>query len=85
LSDILPLQNCLKQGDALSPLLFNFALRYVIRNVKEKQAGLKLNGIHQLSMYADGVNILSDDIHTITKYPDLRDIGWGGMGWIHLA
>jgi hypothetical protein len=27
------IQKCLKQGDGLSPLLFNFALEYAIRNV----------------------------------------------------
>jgi hypothetical protein len=34
LSDTLPIQNYLKQGDALSPLLFNFPLKYVITIVK---------------------------------------------------
>jgi hypothetical protein len=33
LSDNFPIQNGLKQGDALSPLLFNFALEYTIRKV----------------------------------------------------
>jgi hypothetical protein len=33
LSDSIPIQNGLKQGDALSPLLFNFALEYAIRKV----------------------------------------------------
>jgi hypothetical protein len=32
-SDEIPIQNCLKQGDALSPLLFNLTLEYAIRKV----------------------------------------------------
>ena len=33
LSEIFPIRNGLKQGDALSPLLFNFALEYAIKRV----------------------------------------------------
>jgi hypothetical protein len=36
LSGKFPIQNELKQGDALSPLLFNFALEYAVRKVLEK-------------------------------------------------
>jgi len=37
----------MKQGDALSLFLFNFALEYVIRKFLNSQVGLDLNGTHQ--------------------------------------
>jgi hypothetical protein len=49
-----------KQGDALSPLLFNFGLEYVIRKFQENQIGLKLNRTHKLLAYVDDVNLLGE-------------------------
>jgi hypothetical protein len=67
LSDKFPIQNGLKQGDALSRLFFNFALKYAIRKIQRNQVGLKLKGTHQLLIYADDVDLLGDNIHTIKK------------------
>jgi hypothetical protein len=53
----------LKQGDALSPLLFNFA----IGKVQANQEGLKLNGKYQLLVYANYINILGESVHIINK------------------
>jgi hypothetical protein len=41
LSDALHIQNGLKQGDNLSPLLYNFTLKYAIMKVEENQEKLE--------------------------------------------
>jgi len=66
-TDMFPIRNGLKQGDALSSMLFNFALEYAIRRVQVNQDGLKLNGTHQLLAYADNVNILGGSIRTLNE------------------
>jgi hypothetical protein len=67
LSDSFPIQNGLRQGDALSSLLFIFALEYGIRKVQENRMRLKSDRSHQLLAYADDMNLLGDKIDTVRK------------------
>jgi len=67
LSDMFHVKNDLKQGDALLPLLFSFPSEYVIRRFQVNQDGLKLNGTHQLLVYAYDVNILGGSVHTVKE------------------
>ena len=67
LSYTFPIKNGLKKGYTLSPLLFNFSLEYAIGRVQVHLDGLKLNGTHQLLVYADDVNMLGESVHTIKK------------------
>jgi hypothetical protein len=62
-----PIQNGLKQGDALTPLLLNFVWGYAIRKIQKNEEGVKLNGTHQLLPYADDVNIKGENTFTKKK------------------
>ena len=54
------IENGLKQGDDLSPLLINFTLEYAIRKVQETNLGLDMNGTHQVLTYAEHLNLISE-------------------------
>ena len=51
-------------------MLFNSALEYAIKRVQVIQDGLKLNGTHQLLVYAVDINILEGSVRTIEKNTD---------------
>ena len=80
LSDAFPIHCGLKQGEALSTLLFNFALEYAIRRVRKNRIGLEINGKHQLLVYADDVNMLGENLQTVSEKAEIfikisKDIG----------
>jgi hypothetical protein len=60
------MRNGLKQGDALSSFLFNYALEYAITRVQVNKESFKLNGTHQLPVYADNIQ-LGGSVHPLWK------------------
>jgi hypothetical protein len=46
-------------------IFFSFALECAIGRVHVSPDGLKLNGTHQLLVYADGVNILGGSVYIL--------------------
>lgn len=70
LSDEFEVITGLKQGDALSPMLFNLVLEYIIRKVSVYDGGVELNGKHKIIGYADDLAILGQckaDVIAMTK------------------
>jgi hypothetical protein len=80
LSDAFPIQNGVKHGDALSPLLFNFAYEYAIRKVEENKGGLEINGTRQPLSCANSVNSMGTIKNTRNKNTaallDISKEGW---------
>ena len=66
-SSTFPIKNGLKQGNALLPLLFDFAVEYAIGRVQGNQEGLKFTDTHQLFVYAADNKLFGERIPTLKK------------------
>ncbi|KAE9522623.1 hypothetical protein AGLY_016986 [Aphis glycines] len=71
-SDEFPVTTGLRQGDALSPALFNIALESVIRKVLIQAKGIKMNNNNELTVvaYADDIVLIAeseDDLRNTTS------------------
>ena len=60
-------RNWFETGRCFIVIAFQLCFRLCIRRVQVNQDGLKLNGTHQLLVYADNVNILDGSVHTVKK------------------
>ena len=69
-SDTFEIYNELKLGDALSTLLFNFALQYAIRPMENNKEGLEINGINQLLVHAHDFALLGDNEEVLISNTD---------------
>jgi hypothetical protein len=56
-----PVETGLRQGDALSPILFNIALESVVKKVQEDFIGLKIGEQNMvMTAYAGNIIIMSE-------------------------
>jgi hypothetical protein len=59
------IKNGLKEGEALTSLLVNFASEYAMRKVKANHKLLQFNSTHQVIISADYVNLWGQTTHTV--------------------
>jgi len=78
LFDMFHIRNGLRQGDSLSPLLFNFVLEYAIRMVKVNQDGLKHTSLWFMPTML--IYVLGGSVHTIKKNTEAVLVGSKEIG-----
>ena len=66
-TDFFAVHSSVRQGDSLSPLLFNVVLEYVMRKVERVGNGIEWNAGRRLRdpAYADDICLLADDLQDL--------------------
>jgi len=74
MSEAFSVETGLKQGDALSPLLFNIALEKAIRVLQKESRGLNVDE-HQIKVlgFADDLNILGDSLDDTVRATEILE------------
>jgi hypothetical protein len=60
-------------------LLFETLFALICIQIQQNQVGLKLNGTHQLLVYADDVNLLGDNTGLFPIYVSTALVDLGGL------
>jgi len=73
LSEEFPVTTGLKQGDALSPALFNIALESVMRTVISQAKGIEIKNNQHLTAvaYADDIVLLAETVNDLNNITDI--------------
>ena len=64
----IPIQSGVKQGDPISPILFNLAVEPLIRAIRELNLGYRIHGeSHTVLAYADDFAVVSEGPHELQR------------------
>jgi hypothetical protein len=65
LRNVFPVRLALKQGNDVSLLHFNFCTAYAIKKAHGNKENFEMNKTHQLLLFADDINLLSENANII--------------------
>ena len=76
------IQTGLRQGDALSPLLFNLVLEKVMRGVKRVDAGVPLGRLLRAFGYADDIDLVCKSEEGLRRMFGALETEGNGVGLV---
>ena len=81
-TDFFNVDRGVRQGDSLSPLLFNIVLDFVMRKVRAAEGGIEWSAGRRLRdlAYVDDICILADDLNDMRRMPAVLVCEAGKVG-----